>query len=75
MPSLDLREHYNFIPVDVELCRFPLITKLNWDDLLWSEAAINSIIDMLLSYTTVRCIVHILPATATMPRQIVFSLP
>lgn len=33
MPSLDLREHYNFIPVDVELCRFPLITKLNWDDL------------------------------------------
>lgn len=33
MPSLDLREHYNFIPVDVELCRFPLITKLIWDDL------------------------------------------
>lgn len=75
MPSLDLREHYNFIPVDVELCRFPLITKLNRDDLLQSEATTNSIIDMLLSYTNLRCIVHILPATATMPRQIVFSLP
>lgn len=32
MPSLDLREHYNFIPV--ELCRFLLITKLNWDGLI-----------------------------------------